>query len=62
MQLQPVPVRAQPQPRPCTRVPPPALPPMHLTPAARAGLVALRLTLGAATAMAVFTFVHGLHG
>jgi hypothetical protein len=60
MQLQPVPVRAQPQ--PWTRVPLPALPPMHLTPAARLGLVALRLTLGAATAMAVFTFVHGLHG
>ncbi len=36
--------------------------PMSLSPAARAGLVGLRLLLGLVTAMALFTFVHGLHG
>jgi hypothetical protein len=36
--------------------------PMPLGPAARAGLVGLRLALGLVTAMALFTFVHGLHG
>jgi hypothetical protein len=36
--------------------------PMPLSPAARMGLVGLRLALGLVTAMALFTFVHGLHG
>lgn len=36
--------------------------PMQLSPAARAGLVGLRLLLGLVTAMALFTFLHGLHG
>jgi hypothetical protein len=36
--------------------------PMPLSPAMRAGLAGLRLALGLVTAMAVFTFVHGLHG
>jgi hypothetical protein len=35
---------------------------MQLSPAARAGLMGLRLFLGLITAMALFTFVHGLHG
>ncbi len=58
MQPQPAPVRTQ----PWARVPPPALPPMSLSPAARAALLGLRVALGLVTAMAVFTFVHGLHG
>jgi hypothetical protein len=36
--------------------------PMLLTPAARAGLMALRLFLGLITVMAAVTFLHGLHG
>jgi hypothetical protein len=35
--------------------------PMPLSPAVRAGLVGLRLLLGLVTAMALFTFLHGLY-
>jgi hypothetical protein len=35
---------------------------MQLSPAARAGLAALRLFLCVITAMAAFTFLHGMHG
>ena len=38
------------------------LPPMELSARAQALLVGLRLFLGAITAMAIFTFLHGLPG
>jgi hypothetical protein len=34
--------------------------PMPLSPAARAGLLGLRILLGVITAMALFTFLHGM--
>ena len=34
-------------------------PPMALGPAAKAGLLGLRVALGLITAMALFTFLHG---
>lgn len=38
----------------------PPLPPMALSARAQTGLIALRVFLGAITAMAVFTFLHSL--
>ena len=40
----------------------PPLPPMVLSPRARTSLVALRVFLAVITAMALFTFLHGLPG
>jgi hypothetical protein len=41
---------------------PPPLPPMRLGRRARAGLLALRVVLGASVVMATFAAVHGPHG
>ena len=37
-------------------------PPMHLAPAARAGLMSLRVFLAVITAMALYAFLCGLQG
>ena len=40
----------------------PPLPPMALSARAQTGLIALRVFLAAITAMAIYTFLHGLTG